>query len=147
MARDKPFCPYGRDCFYKHELADGTPYVFTEGVDTLMERWKRRRQTEAVRRQPSNERNFALAIRSIADSLFEIAAGVSGAQMPQIRAAQARALARLAGAVSVVLGLATDDRLSCVAAAGRRGRRRGRAPAAGEHLGRRERRRHVGGYQ
>ncbi|EJF64258.1 hypothetical protein DICSQDRAFT_53855 [Dichomitus squalens LYAD-421 SS1] len=31
------FCPFGRDCFYKHENADGTPYVFDHGADFYME--------------------------------------------------------------------------------------------------------------
>lgn len=26
------FCPFGRDCFYQHRNADGTPYVFPHGV-------------------------------------------------------------------------------------------------------------------
>lgn len=30
------FCPFGRDCFYQHRDADGTPYVFPHGVDHYM---------------------------------------------------------------------------------------------------------------
>jgi uncharacterized protein YfeS len=37
---DKRFCPYGKDCFYQHLNDDGTPYVFQEGVDLMMERHK-----------------------------------------------------------------------------------------------------------
>jgi len=37
---DKRFCPYGKDCFYQHLNNDGTPYVFQEGVDSMMERHK-----------------------------------------------------------------------------------------------------------
>ncbi|KZV98783.1 hypothetical protein EXIGLDRAFT_831997 [Exidia glandulosa HHB12029] len=75
-SRDKPFCPYGRDCFYKHELPDGTPYVFKEGVEELMERWKRRRQDIAMAGGGAGEAEFIRAIRNIADQLFEVAAGV-----------------------------------------------------------------------
>ncbi|KAI1796654.1 hypothetical protein LXA43DRAFT_879389 [Ganoderma leucocontextum] len=34
---EKRFCPFGKDCFYKHENVDGTPYVFDRGVDYYME--------------------------------------------------------------------------------------------------------------
>ncbi|KZS94422.1 hypothetical protein SISNIDRAFT_439915 [Sistotremastrum niveocremeum HHB9708] len=30
------FCPYGRDCFYKHEDENGQEYVFQKGVDHYM---------------------------------------------------------------------------------------------------------------
>ncbi|KAI5119832.1 hypothetical protein M0805_008398 [Coniferiporia weirii] len=29
-------CPFGRDCFYQHKEADGTPYVFPHGADYYM---------------------------------------------------------------------------------------------------------------
>ncbi|KAI0714210.1 hypothetical protein C8T65DRAFT_573653 [Cerioporus squamosus] len=32
----KRFCPFGKDCFYKHENEDGTPYVFPYGVEYYM---------------------------------------------------------------------------------------------------------------
>lgn len=34
--KQKPFCPFGRDCFYQHLNDDGTPYVFREGVKACM---------------------------------------------------------------------------------------------------------------
>lgn len=34
--KDKPLCPYGKDCFYQHLNDDGTPYTFKDGVDTSM---------------------------------------------------------------------------------------------------------------
>lgn len=34
--KDKPICPYGKDCFYQHLNEDGTPYVFKDGVDVCM---------------------------------------------------------------------------------------------------------------
>ncbi|KAF8606039.1 hypothetical protein BDV93DRAFT_437901 [Ceratobasidium sp. AG-I] len=34
------FCPYGKDCFYQHQNSDGTPYVFSEGTDSMMEKHK-----------------------------------------------------------------------------------------------------------
>ncbi|KAI0331435.1 hypothetical protein GY45DRAFT_1248626 [Cubamyces sp. BRFM 1775] len=34
---NKRFCPFGKDCFYKHENADGTPYVFEHGAAYYME--------------------------------------------------------------------------------------------------------------
>lgn len=34
------FCPYGKDCFYQHHNSDGTPYVFSEGTDAMMEKHK-----------------------------------------------------------------------------------------------------------
>ncbi|TFK92438.1 hypothetical protein K466DRAFT_480547 [Polyporus arcularius HHB13444] len=32
----KRFCPFGKDCFFKHENDDGTPYVFSYGVEHYM---------------------------------------------------------------------------------------------------------------
>ncbi len=32
----KPLCPFGKDCFYQHLNADGTPFVFSDGVDVCM---------------------------------------------------------------------------------------------------------------
>ena len=34
--KDKPFCPYGKDCFYQHINDDGTPHIFKEGIDAAM---------------------------------------------------------------------------------------------------------------
>lgn len=34
--KDRPFCCYGKDCFYQHINADGTPHIFKEGVDAAM---------------------------------------------------------------------------------------------------------------
>ncbi|PPQ63320.1 hypothetical protein CVT24_006765 [Panaeolus cyanescens] len=36
QTKNKPSCPYGKDCFYQHRNADGTPHVFREGVDVAM---------------------------------------------------------------------------------------------------------------
>lgn len=33
---EKPTCPYGKDCFYRHLKEDGTPFVFEDGVDVCM---------------------------------------------------------------------------------------------------------------
>lgn len=33
---DHRYCPFGKDCFYQHQNADGTPYVFKYGVDHYM---------------------------------------------------------------------------------------------------------------
>ncbi|KAI0343247.1 hypothetical protein BDW22DRAFT_1329630 [Trametopsis cervina] len=33
---NKRYCPFGKDCFYQHLNDDGTPYVFNEGVDSLI---------------------------------------------------------------------------------------------------------------
>ncbi|KAI0629280.1 hypothetical protein C8Q77DRAFT_1143142 [Trametes polyzona] len=44
--RSKPsrrFCPFGRDCFYKHVNSDGTPYIFDHGVGSHTERDRSRR--------------------------------------------------------------------------------------------------------
>ncbi|EJD06635.1 uncharacterized protein FOMMEDRAFT_165377 [Fomitiporia mediterranea MF3/22] len=35
------YCPFGRDCFYQHKEADGSPYVFDRGVDYYMSRRRR----------------------------------------------------------------------------------------------------------
>ena len=53
---ERPFCPYGRDCFYRHLKADGTEHVFNQGVDVLMEQFKRQRQRQGMLRprQPFN---------------------------------------------------------------------------------------------
>ncbi|KAF8631909.1 hypothetical protein AX15_002166 [Amanita polypyramis BW_CC] len=34
--KKKPFCPFGKDCFYQHINDDGTKYVFRDGVDVCM---------------------------------------------------------------------------------------------------------------
>ncbi|EJD48261.1 hypothetical protein AURDEDRAFT_113090 [Auricularia subglabra TFB-10046 SS5] len=75
--RERPFCPYGRDCFYRHALPDGTPFVFREGVDALMERWKRKLQNQQFVPRADADGDgdptdaFLDAIRSIADTLLE----------------------------------------------------------------------------
>ncbi|KAF8511846.1 hypothetical protein BU17DRAFT_54356 [Hysterangium stoloniferum] len=33
---DERYCPFGKDCFYQHKNADGTPFVFMDGVDVMM---------------------------------------------------------------------------------------------------------------
>ncbi|KAF8636382.1 hypothetical protein AX17_003564 [Amanita inopinata Kibby_2008] len=33
---NKPFCPFGKDCFYQHLNSDGTNYIFKDGVDVGM---------------------------------------------------------------------------------------------------------------
>ncbi|KAF8909415.1 hypothetical protein CPB84DRAFT_1843201 [Gymnopilus junonius] len=38
--KDKPLCPYGKDCFYQHLKEDGTPHVFKDGVDVCMSRYR-----------------------------------------------------------------------------------------------------------
>ncbi|KAF8586032.1 hypothetical protein K439DRAFT_1002083 [Ramaria rubella] len=42
------FCPFGRDCFYRHANADGTPYEFPHGVDVMMSIWPRHRRREVL---------------------------------------------------------------------------------------------------
>lgn len=32
----KPFCCFGKDCFYQHLNDDGTKHVFKDGVDVCM---------------------------------------------------------------------------------------------------------------
>ncbi|KAJ2927818.1 hypothetical protein H1R20_g9276, partial [Candolleomyces eurysporus] len=34
-----PMCPFGKDCFYKHEKPDGTLHVFQEGASVWMRRY------------------------------------------------------------------------------------------------------------
>ncbi|KDR65729.1 hypothetical protein GALMADRAFT_162397 [Galerina marginata CBS 339.88] len=38
--KDKPICPYGKDCFYQHLKEDGTPYIFKDGVDVCMRKYR-----------------------------------------------------------------------------------------------------------
>ncbi|KAJ8094337.1 hypothetical protein PM082_010771 [Marasmius tenuissimus] len=38
--KTKPFCPFGKDCFYQHLNDDGTAYVFRDGVDASMRRFR-----------------------------------------------------------------------------------------------------------
>ncbi|EDR05631.1 uncharacterized protein LACBIDRAFT_294785 [Laccaria bicolor S238N-H82] len=38
--KNKPLCPFGKDCFYKHVNEDGTPFLFREGVDVSMRRYR-----------------------------------------------------------------------------------------------------------
>ncbi|KAI0731156.1 hypothetical protein C8Q76DRAFT_612209 [Earliella scabrosa] len=35
--KGKRSCPFGKECFYKHENEDGTPYVFERGADYYMQ--------------------------------------------------------------------------------------------------------------
>ncbi|KAJ2920512.1 hypothetical protein H1R20_g16582, partial [Candolleomyces eurysporus] len=37
--RKSPMCPFGKDCFYKHEKPDGTLHVFQEGASVWMRRY------------------------------------------------------------------------------------------------------------
>ncbi|KIK60305.1 hypothetical protein GYMLUDRAFT_602443 [Collybiopsis luxurians FD-317 M1] len=49
--KDQPFCPFGKDCFYRHSNEDGSMYVFTDGVDVSMRRaseFRERRQMDAT---------------------------------------------------------------------------------------------------
>ncbi|KAJ3006354.1 hypothetical protein NUW54_g3970 [Trametes sanguinea] len=47
-ANKKLFCPFGKDCFYKHETADGTLYVFEHGASHYMNRMPSRRRLDDV---------------------------------------------------------------------------------------------------
>ncbi|TFK25620.1 hypothetical protein FA15DRAFT_590166 [Coprinopsis marcescibilis] len=49
-----PMCPFGKDCFYKHEKADGTPHVFEEGASF----WLKKYALETRRRSPFSTRNL-----------------------------------------------------------------------------------------
>ncbi|KAH9839855.1 uncharacterized protein C8Q71DRAFT_744529 [Rhodofomes roseus] len=40
------FCPFGKDCFFQHRNSDGSPYVFTHGVDHNMKVYRRRQERE-----------------------------------------------------------------------------------------------------
>ncbi|KAF5351543.1 hypothetical protein D9758_007178 [Tetrapyrgos nigripes] len=44
LAKDKnnPLCPFGKDCFYQHIKEDGTPHVFTDGIEASMRRYRTR---------------------------------------------------------------------------------------------------------
>ncbi|KAJ3567348.1 hypothetical protein NP233_g6419 [Leucocoprinus birnbaumii] len=37
--RSQPLCPFGRDCFYQHHDDEGTPYIFSYGVDVGMRQY------------------------------------------------------------------------------------------------------------
>lgn len=41
-------CPFGKDCFYRHEKADGTLHVFTEGASYWMKRYEARRRGNRI---------------------------------------------------------------------------------------------------
>lgn len=43
------FCPFGRDCFYRHWNDDGTPYVFQDGVDVMIRRLRHRNRQQGER--------------------------------------------------------------------------------------------------
>ncbi|KAL7280758.1 hypothetical protein ACG7TL_005702 [Trametes sanguinea] len=45
---NRRYCPFGKDCFYKHENADGTPYVFEHGASYYMNRTPSRRRRDDV---------------------------------------------------------------------------------------------------
>jgi len=71
----KPFCPFGRDCFYQHLNADGTPYIFEDGVDKLMEEIKRRKSRAHQQRSARALMELNAGLDAIAESLlFEIPA-------------------------------------------------------------------------
>ncbi|KDQ13084.1 hypothetical protein BOTBODRAFT_402402 [Botryobasidium botryosum FD-172 SS1] len=67
---EKPFCPFGRDCFYQHLNADGTPYVFEEGVDKLMEEFKRRQSRAHQQRSARALMELNAGLDAIAESLL-----------------------------------------------------------------------------
>lgn len=55
---ERRFCPYGDDCFYKHEDVNGQPYKFSSGVDTLLPAYKARKariRRERLRQQRLRE--------------------------------------------------------------------------------------------
>ncbi|KAM6496926.1 hypothetical protein JOM56_007399 [Amanita muscaria] len=57
----KPFCPFGKDCFYQHNNDDGTKHVFKDGVDVCMKIHSFRRQHSDfnfTRRRPSGDIQF-----------------------------------------------------------------------------------------
>jgi len=52
---DKRFCPYGDDCFYKHEDENGQLHVFSSGATTLLPAFKERQARltrQRARRRP-----------------------------------------------------------------------------------------------
>ncbi|KAG8902036.1 hypothetical protein FRB99_004860 [Tulasnella sp. 403] len=48
-------CPYGDDCFYKHEEEEGKRYMFNHGVDQMMDVFK-----NELRRQPRRRRRMII---------------------------------------------------------------------------------------
>ncbi|KAJ7623335.1 hypothetical protein FB45DRAFT_925318 [Roridomyces roridus] len=41
----RPFCPFGKDCFYQHRNADGSEHTFDQGVDVSMRRYAAQRDS------------------------------------------------------------------------------------------------------
>lgn len=62
------FCPFGKDCFYQHLNEDGTPYVFTEGVDAMMRR--RRRDNDLGSAWDTDP--FQLVLEALEDSMLPL---------------------------------------------------------------------------
>jgi len=66
----KPFCPFGRDCFYQHLNADGTPFVFEDGVDKLQDALQKRKTRAHRQRNARALLELTAGLDAIAESLL-----------------------------------------------------------------------------
>lgn len=66
----RPFCPFGKDCFYQHLNDDGTPHVFSQGVDESM-------RIASAHRDRQHTRNLDAA-DSFFNELFATASDADG---------------------------------------------------------------------
>ncbi|KAG8980077.1 hypothetical protein FRB94_010864 [Tulasnella sp. JGI-2019a] len=55
---NKRFCPYGDDCFYKHEDENGQVHKFDSGASTLLPAFKARQERESRRRARQHQRSI-----------------------------------------------------------------------------------------
>ncbi|CDO73293.1 hypothetical protein BN946_scf185008.g55 [Trametes cinnabarina] len=70
--RSKPskrFCPFGKDCFYKHENADGTPFVFEHGASHYMNRGPSRRSRDDIDWETESDAGFEFMLNTISQVL------------------------------------------------------------------------------
>ncbi|KAI0060969.1 hypothetical protein BV25DRAFT_817076 [Artomyces pyxidatus] len=80
---DDPFCPFGKDCLYRHERTDGTPHTFKHGTDYYMPLWRHRyrldQSPEAGTQHPDawSIEGLAIASSSAANFIFERITGTS----------------------------------------------------------------------
>ncbi|KIM44986.1 hypothetical protein M413DRAFT_9184 [Hebeloma cylindrosporum] len=86
--KDKPLCPYGKDCFYQHLNLDGTPYIFKDGVDASMRKYRHNFSTRGAGLSfsfGSDDIHF-MPFTSLLDSMtIPIPLHLSGARTPARR--------------------------------------------------------------
>jgi E3 ubiquitin-protein ligase makorin len=68
--RGRAFCPFGRDCFYRHLDEDGTVHVFEQGIEETMQETRLRREQAEARRRARQMRDLTATLSAFAESLL-----------------------------------------------------------------------------